>query len=421
MTALSRATRTLAALLVTAALGATFAASAPAQTVDGDGNPITNDAGVRFGILSHRGGAAQWPQNSVEAYQNSVAAGFDTIETDIVFTKDGHGVMSHYDTLPSRCTHAGSALHTMTLAQVSQVRCEDLSGQKVVPIPTFEQLAEALSADPAVGLTLDIKTYASQTAAGKRSWASKAIGLVKSHGLLARTSIITFSWKYVLPTIRSIAPKLYVLALDGHAADFDRARLADRLGASGYGVKMRNTTVYFAQYVKSLGMDSTPWEVLGSEQLAFWIHYGGKVQMFSTDTPAETRASLLAGDIDLNPVGTPVTTTLAAPATISRRTYTAKHRHYPVVGTSVVPSSALPMLNDVTLSVTVTGGTGKGSLYVKPASAPGSATTRIALPKGTAKLTVHTTLGDARKLRVYTTATVKLTIQVVAYSRMRFA
>ena len=59
---------------------------AAAQTVGPDGKPITNTRGVRFGIISHRGGAGEHPENSVEAYEFSVAQGFDVIETDLLFT-----------------------------------------------------------------------------------------------------------------------------------------------------------------------------------------------------------------------------------------------------------------------------------------------------------------------------------------------
>lgn len=417
----SRFTRPLAALVVAAALTVPASPAASARTTGPGGDPVTNDAGVTFGILSHRGGRLEWPENSVEAYTHSVAAGFDAIETDIVFTSDGRGVMSHYDTLTDRCTQAGRAIHQMTLAQVAEVRCKDLSGQFTVPIPTFEQLAEALAADDEVGLTLDIKTYTGQSAAGRRSWAKKAIGLVKEHGLLSRTSVISFKWDTVLPTILAAAPKMYVLALDYGTMDLDRVRLAAKLGAGGYGIRMKYTSAYLATYVKAKGMDSVPWEVVGTEARAFTIHYGGPLQLFSTDTPTTSRRELVEGVIDLNPVPNPTTTTLDAPVTISDTTYRADRKQYKVVGTKAVPDAALAMLRDVTVTVTVTGGTGTGSLYIGASSSPTSSSTRVALPASGRTVTVRAPLGDGRKLRLWTTRTVKLTVKVVAYTRVRFA
>lgn len=394
---------------------------AGAVTLGDDGNPITNDAGTTFGILSHRGGAKESPENSAEAFTASVAAGFDSIETDIVFTKDGRGVMSHNDRLPARCTQAGKSIHKLTYAQVAKVRCANLDGAKVVPIPTFEELAAILKGRPDVGLTLDLKSYSGQSASGKRSWAAKAMQLVKKHGLLDRTSVITFQWASTLPIIRKYAKKNYVLALDSGAMDLDRVRLAAKLGADGFGIKMKYTSEYLAGYVKSTGMDSVPWEVVGREQLAFAIHYGGRTQLFSTDTPTASRADLVGGRIDLNPVPDPVSTTLATPVRISKATYKANKRQYPVALGKAVPSADGAMLRNVTLAITVTNGPGTGSLYVGGNSTPLASSVKLALPKGTATLTVRAPLGDGGKLRIYTTKTVKLTVNVVGYTRVRFA
>lgn len=420
MPALPRILRASTALLAAAALAVSSAASTPAQTLGPDGKPVTNDAGVTFGVAAHRGGMDQWPENSVEAYTHSVAAGFDMIEADIVFTSDGYGVMNHFDTLHDRCTDAGRAIHTMTLEEVQQVRCEDLNGDKVVPIPTFEDLADVLAGQTDTGLMLDLKTYTGQSTASRQTWARSAVQLVKSHGLLDQTEFITFYWASMLPAIRDEAPDSYVLALEHGGLNLDRVRLAASLGADGYGVPMEKTSAFLASYVKSLGMDSTPWQVFDEEQRAFTISYGGKHQLFISNSPSTTQARLLDGTIDINPVRKPTTTTLDAPVTISKATYKAKVKKYPKVGTSIVPADAIPMLRDVTLTVKVTGGKGKGHLYVGAYSAPTSTGTTVRLPDGTKTLTLRAPLGDGRKLRIYTTRTVELRVKVTAYARIRF-
>jgi len=421
MAALTHLVRATSAVLVTMALALTSGPVAPATTLGTDGKAVTNAAGTTFGVLSHRGGAGQWPENSAVAYRNSVAEGFDSIETDIVFTADGIGVMSHYDVLPTRCTKAGRSIHLMTIAEVASVRCADLTGAMVVPIPTFRELAAILAGHTDVRLTLDIKSYPGQSRSGKRLWASRAVRLVRDAGLLRQTSILTFYWADALPVIRKYAPKAYVLALDNGTIKLDRVRLAARLGADGFGIKMKYTSASFARYVKAKGMDSVPWEVLGREHLAFTIAYGGKLQLFSSDTPTTTRADLLAGRINLNPVATPTRTTLPIPKTVSSGTYLAGKRHYPRVLTTAVPAADVAMLRDVRLAVTVTGGRGKGSLYVGAMSSPLASSVRVALPKGKRTLTITAPLGDGGKLRIYTTRTVKLTVRVVSYTRMRFA
>lgn len=421
MSSVSHLVRGWAAMLAATALAASLSWVAPAQTLDANGDPITNDAGVTFGVLSHRGGKAVWPENSVEAYTKSVAAGFDTIETDILFTTDGRPVMSHYDLLPDRCTRAGDSIHKLTWAEVSLVRCANLTGAKVVPIPTFEQLAQVLAGHSEVGLTLDIKSYSGQSAKGQRSYASRAVRLLRDNGLLPQSSILSYHWANALPTIRKYAPKTYVLALDHGKMDLDRVRLAARLGADGFGIKMKYTPASLARYVRAKGMDSVPWEVIGTERRAFTIHFGGKTQLFSSDDPAKTKADLIAGRIDLNPAPKPTLTTLATRVTVSKATYRANRRQYPLVLGRAVPSAAVAMLDKVTLAITVSRGPGKGSLNVGASSSPLSSGVKVALPKGTKTLTVTAPIGDGGKLRIYTSKTVKLTVKVVGYTRIRFA
>lgn len=421
MPAFTHLVRATAAGLVTIALACTAGPVAPATTLAPNGKPVTNAAGTTFGILSHRGGAGQWPENSAVAYANSVAERFDGIETDIVFTSDGVGVMSHYDVLPTRCTEAGRSIHRMTLAEVALVRCADLTGAKVVPIPTFAELAAILKGHTDVGLTLDIKSYHGQSGAGKRAWASKAIRLVRDAGLLAQTTILTFYWADSLPVIRKYARKVYVLALDNGTIDLDRVRLAARLGADGFGIKMKYTSESFVRYVRAKGMDSVPWEVLGTEFQAFTIAYAGKLRLFSSDMPTETRADLLAGRINLNPVARAATTSLPSPVTISNGTYSANRRHYPRVLKTAVPAADVAMLRNVTLTVTVRAGKGKGKLYVGAMSSPLKSSVTLRLPKGTGTFRIAVPLGDGGKLRIYTTARVKLAVKVVSYTRVRFA
>lgn len=407
-----------AAIGLLAGLG--VAPSAAARTVGEDGKPITNAKGVVFGVTAHRGGALERPENSVEAFRYSVAQGFDAIETDLLFTSDGHGVLAHYDTVPARCSHAGEELHLMTLEQVRQVRCEDLSGQQTVPIPTFEEFA-AIVGPSELLITLDVKTYRGQPASGERRYAKRAVELLRKHKLLDRTTILSFRWATTLPTIRKLAPKLPVIGLDNKPLDLARVRLAAKLGADGFGIKAADTPVSLMRYIRSLGMDPVPWEVKGAELLAFSIHFGGKVRHLSTDTPAATRADLIGGRIELNPKPRTVRTALPTPVTVAKKaTHRAKKRSYPKVMGVAVPADRLAMLETVTLSVKVTNGPGKGYLYAGAAGSPLKSNVRVRLPKGTKTLKLKAPVGDGGKIRLYASRKATLTVQAVEYTQLRF-
>lgn len=415
-----RALRLLAVAVATAVLSVCTPGQAPAATTTADGKPLTNDAGTVLKVLAHRGGAGQWPENSVEAYQGSAAAGYDGIETDLRYTKDGVGVMSHDDTLPARCTNAGSKIHTLTLAQVQEVRCADLHGNLVVPIPTFEELAAVLAAYPKIGLTVDLKGYAGQSASGKHTYASRTIALLKKYKLISRARIVTYYWRSMLPTIRKYSRSIYVVAYDNCKVDLDQVRKADRLGANGYGIKMIDTSAYLARYVRARGLDLATWQVSGTEQRAFTIHYAGKELYFPSDHPATFQARLESGSIDINPKATLVTTTLDTPVVVSAGTYTAGKRSYPLVVGPAVPEADVRALDKVLVSVTVTGGKGKGRLYLGARSGSLSSVSR-AIPKGTGTVTATVPVGNEGKIRVSTSETVTLSVSVTAYRNVRFS
>ncbi len=405
----------------TALLALAVPSSAPATTLGKDGKPIVNAAGSTLLVVAHRGGASLWPENSLEAFTGSAKAGYDGIETDLAWTSDAQPVMSHNDVLPDRCTSAGKSIHKLTAAQVAGVRCANLAGAKVVPIPTFAQLAQVLADNPDIYLHLDLKSYPGQPAKDKRINAGRAMNLLKKYGLLARTRILTFHWSSMLPVIRKVSRSIYVTAYDGGSFDLDlaRVRLADSLGANAYASRMIHTSAYLARYVRSKGMDVMPFEVFGAEQLAFSIHNGGKTQFLLSDDPAKLQRGVVSGTVGIDPVAVPTTTTLPKRVTISSGTYKANKARYVRVLGKAVPTAQRSMLDTVTVTVTVTKGPGKGTLRVAPRSASyGSVSVR--LPKGTKTITVKVPVGNNGDLRISTTRSVKLSVKIAGYTRVRF-
>ena len=397
------------------------AAPASAETLGSDGLPIRNADGVIFGVTAHRGGALERPENSLEAFQYSVDQGFDAIETDLLFTLDGYGVLTHYDTLPARCgAHAGQQIHLMTLEQVREVRCLDLSGGYTVPIPTFDEFAAIVASSP-ISIQLDVKTYPGQPASGERLYAQRAVELLTQYGLVDRTGIISFRWVSALPVIRALAPNLRVIALDNKPMRFSRVTLAAKLGATGYGVKIVNTPVNLMETIRAKGMVPVAWDIRGDEMLAYSIHFGSAIRHLSTDTPDATRTALLAGQIDINPKPRTVRTALPKAVTIAKKaTYKAKKRTYPQVMGVAVPADQLSMLQTVTLSVKVTKGPGKGYLYAGAKGSTLKSSVKVKLPRGTKTIKLKVPVGDDGQIRLYTSRKAKLTVKAVEYTHLRF-
>lgn len=113
--------------------------------------------------VSHRGGAALAPENTLAAFRNAVAFRTDMLELDLQVTSDGVLVCSHDDTL-ERCTDAEGPIDGRTFSDLAAVD----AGYRFTPdgggsfpfrghglrIPSLREVFEAF---PGLRLNLDVK------------------------------------------------------------------------------------------------------------------------------------------------------------------------------------------------------------------------------------------------------------------------
>ncbi len=67
--------------------------------------------------IAHRGASSYAPENTFAAYDMALAMGVDHIELDVHFTKDGHIVVIHDDTV-DRTTDGSGHVVEHTLAEL---------------------------------------------------------------------------------------------------------------------------------------------------------------------------------------------------------------------------------------------------------------------------------------------------------------
>lgn len=74
--------------------------------------------GARFYVSAHRGGALLWPEHTMLAYDNAMAAGSDVLELDVHATADGVMVLMHDDVV-DRTTDGTGTIKDLTWAELS--------------------------------------------------------------------------------------------------------------------------------------------------------------------------------------------------------------------------------------------------------------------------------------------------------------
>lgn len=99
-------------------------------------------------VLAHRGGADEYPENSVEAFEGMQSQGFNYIETDAHSTADGVLVLIH-DPLLDRTTNGSGPISLKDWADVKELH--DESGN------TPMKLEDALEQFPNIDFNIDIK------------------------------------------------------------------------------------------------------------------------------------------------------------------------------------------------------------------------------------------------------------------------
>jgi glycerophosphoryl diester phosphodiesterase len=106
----------LLSLLLAACSGSDAEPGAPAATpgafLEGDWYPDRNPLNI-----AHRGGAIEFPENTLYAYKQSLAAGAHMLEMDIYETADGELVVIH-DATVDRTTNGSGRVSSLTLAQL---------------------------------------------------------------------------------------------------------------------------------------------------------------------------------------------------------------------------------------------------------------------------------------------------------------
>ena len=107
--------------------------------------------------VAHRGGAAQWPENSLTAFRNAIALGARVLELDVHQTADGAIAVIHDPTL-DRTTSGHGPVARATAADLRRARLRGKDGALTDDhVPTLDEVL-ALAAPAGVAMLVEIKT-----------------------------------------------------------------------------------------------------------------------------------------------------------------------------------------------------------------------------------------------------------------------
>lgn len=164
------------------------------------------DAIVRSRVRSvcHRGYNIMAPENTILAFNLAAERGYKYVETDVAFTKDGVAVLLHDYTIDRTSTGSGNVAD-LTYRELLQYDFgSKVSGSyKGTKIPTLEEFLDCCLAN-------DLNPYIEFKLKGENVYytefqVQQVVDMVKTKGLLNRTSFISFYGNY-LTYIKNYCP-----------------------------------------------------------------------------------------------------------------------------------------------------------------------------------------------------------------------
>jgi glycerophosphoryl diester phosphodiesterase len=167
--------------------------------------------------VAHRGGASQWPENSLTAFRNAIALGAGILELDVHLTADGTVAVIHDATLPRTSSGTGPVA-ACTAADLRRARLRGPDGALTEDhVPTLDEVL-ALAAPAGVALLVEVKTpgpavrYERQgdgvvAVPGPRyeGLERKVLDALQAAGLAERSFVMAFN-PAVLAEVRALAP-----------------------------------------------------------------------------------------------------------------------------------------------------------------------------------------------------------------------
>ena len=167
--------------------------------------------------VAHRGGAAQWPENSLTAFRNAVALGAQVLELDVHQTADGAIAVIHDPTL-DRTTSGHGPVGRATAADLRIARLRGRDGVLTDDhVPTLDEVL-ALAAPAGVSLLVEIKTPGQDVRYERRGEQAvavpgpryeglerKVLDALRGAGVADRSFIMAFN-PAVLAEVRALAP-----------------------------------------------------------------------------------------------------------------------------------------------------------------------------------------------------------------------
>ncbi len=182
--------------------------------------------------IAHRGGSGLWPENTIEAFQNSIDLGTDGIELDVHLSKDGVLVVHHDETLkPAIARDSSGKWVNKPTPRIKDLTFDELQAYDVgrlqpgtryaerypeqaaidgALIPPLDDIINLIKsrAGPDFRLYLELKTalLEPETGADPVELTKAAVNCIQAHSFESQVTYVSFEW-IALRMVKELQPQ----------------------------------------------------------------------------------------------------------------------------------------------------------------------------------------------------------------------
>jgi glycerophosphoryl diester phosphodiesterase len=153
-------------------------------------------------IVSHRGGALLWPENSRMAFENTAKLPVEQVEFDVHFSADGKLVVIHDATL-DRTTDGSGPVVARSWAELSQLVLRGTGGQRMLLLDEVIELFRPTS----LGLRIELKPGPGRLA--YPGLPRRVMETLRNKNVLERATITSFQLSAVCEAVSFAMPAMH--------------------------------------------------------------------------------------------------------------------------------------------------------------------------------------------------------------------
>lgn len=296
---------------------------------------------IPLDVQGHRGARGLRPENTTAGFAHALALGVDTIETDLLVTRDDVVVCAHDPALNPAITRGPDGrwlegptplVRALTLAELQRYDVGRIApgtayaqrfpeqvpvdGARIPALTDLLELARAHATAPRLNLEIKTSPLAPGETAPPEHVVSLVIDAVRRAGMAERVTLQSFDWRCVLAS-RSLAPEIATNCLTMRDLELDSLapvegrpspwlggldpalfghcvpRLVAATGSTAWAPYFSNLDAATLAQAHALGLKVIPWTVNEPADMTRFVTMG--VDGLITDYPDRARRVLDQG------------------------------------------------------------------------------------------------------------------------------